>query len=56
MDSFEIISCYVPGDSEENCKNLSQDRWFPGQGLNQLPPKHRSEFLLLDPVCLVRSG
>jgi hypothetical protein len=56
LDLFEMIFLYVPGANEENCKNFSQVRWFHGQVLNQLPRKHKSEVLLLDPSCLVHSG
>jgi hypothetical protein len=38
--AFEELSRQLPGGTEENNKNLSQDSRFPGQDLNSGPSEY----------------
>jgi hypothetical protein len=35
---IKVLSQNLPGEIEENYKNLSQDSWCPGQAANQALP------------------
>jgi hypothetical protein len=36
---FEVLFQYLPGGTEENHKNVSQQSWLPGRDLKPGPPK-----------------
>jgi hypothetical protein len=48
-----ILSYYLPGATEENHKNLSQDSRSPGQDLNPRSPKYKAGVLNTQPQCSV---
>jgi hypothetical protein len=37
--NFKVLSCHLPGGTEESHKTLSQDSWSLGQDLNLGPPE-----------------
>jgi hypothetical protein len=43
--SFNVLSRYMPGQNEENTKNLSQDSRSSGRDLNPGPPKYEAGVL-----------
>jgi hypothetical protein len=45
MTKFKVLSWYLPGGSEENHKNLSQDSQSPSQDLNLGPPEYEAGVL-----------
>jgi hypothetical protein len=50
---FKVLSRHLPGRTEENHKNLSQDSWFPGRDLNPGPPEYETGVLTTRPRLLV---
>jgi hypothetical protein len=47
--SFKVLSQYLPGWTEENHKNLSQDSQSRGQDTNVGPPEYESGVLITQP-------
>jgi hypothetical protein len=44
---IKVQSQHLPGGTEKNQKNLSQDSQCPGQNSKYAPPKHKSRVLPL---------
>jgi hypothetical protein len=54
-DLIEVLSQYLPGETERNMKNLilGQDRWLAGQYLSAAPPEYMSKSVVNTPMCSV---
>jgi hypothetical protein len=55
-DPVEVLSQYLPEETERNVKNLSvgQDRWLTGQDLSGGPPEYVSKLLIHQ--CALQMG
>jgi hypothetical protein len=56
LDQFKALSWHMPGRTEENHENLSQDSLSPGRDLNPEPPEYETGVLTTQPRRSVPRG
>jgi hypothetical protein len=49
VGQFEVLFRHLPGGTEENHKNLSQNSWPPGRDSNPEPPEYKVGMLTTQP-------